>query len=340
MRSGVPLALALAGALLFAGPPCLPAQVTGESPQERLQEAARSETRGDWSQASVLYREILGQDLFSRAALEGISRVALLQGDPDLALPFVESVIQAREEAVYPRVLRFRLLLARDGGGAVLEEWAEMLDRLGPQPEVRNAGLEAAAMLGREGREELARELLAPLPGWEARMMEAHLFLAQGEVEGMKEGLRRALPALPPDPATEALALLRLADAATPRGLELAARLILEEGVGGMEAVAQGWVELDQREAPALLLLAAGMAWARSEEDLGMDLLSLVISQFPRSPEAPEAALRWARGPLPATSREREERMAILEGVLVRHPASAVAPLLRRELNRLREMGS
>lgn len=340
MKPGMPMVLSLAAAFVLAASPCLPAQVMSESPQERLREAAQWEARADWARAHELYGEILEEDLFSRAALEGIARVALRQGDPNTALPFTEAVIQAREEAVYPRVLRFRLLLARDGARAVMGEWRDMLDRLGPQPEVRDAGLETAALLGREGRGELARDLLAPLPGWEARMMEAHLFLAQGEVEGMMEGLRRALPELPPDPATEALALLRLAHAATPGGLEMAARLLLEEGMGGVDAVIQGWAELDEREAPALLLLAAGVAQARGEEDLNMDLLSLVVSQFPRSPEAPEAALRWARGPLPFTSGEREERVAILEGMLVRHPESAVAPLLRRELERLRGMGS
>lgn len=340
MKPSISGLLGLACALVLAAPPSLPAQIADGSVQERLGAAAQSEARGDWVQAHALYGGILGEDLFSRAALEGITRVALFQGDPDLALPFTEAAIQAREEAIYPRVLRFRLLLIRDGGEAVLGEWSEMLERLGPQPEVRDVGLEAAARLGREGGEELAREILAPLPGWEARIMEAHLFLAQGDVEGMMEGLRIALPTLPPDPATEALALLRLADAATPPGVELAARLVLEEGMGGVEAVAQGWVELEQREAPGVLLLAARVARARGEEGMGTDLLSLLMSQFPRSPEAPEAALQWVRGPLPSTTREREERAAVLEGVLVRHPASAVAPLLRRELDRLRGMGS
>ncbi|MFO0073538.1 MAG: tetratricopeptide repeat protein, partial [Gemmatimonas sp.] len=82
--------------------------------------------------------------------------------------------------------------------------------------------------------------------------------------------------------------------------------------------------------APAFLAQGARL----SARPAALALHERIVRDFPRSPEAPESLLAWARawregGDMPGA-------VARLEQLLVEYPTSALAPQGRRELERLR----
>ena len=83
--------------------------------------------------------------------------------------------------------------------------------------------------------------------------------------------------------------------------------------------------------APALLGLAARL---RSPGPEAIALWSRIVSVYPKSPEAPESLLAWARAL--AAANDRAGAMTRLETLVLEYPGSALLPQARRELDRLR----
>lgn len=82
--------------------------------------------------------------------------------------------------------------------------------------------------------------------------------------------------------------------------------------------------------APALLALSARLTPAAS----AAPLWDRVVKQFPKSPEAPEALLTWARQRRDAG--DKAGAIEKLEQMLVEYSTSALAPQARRDLERLK----
>jgi tetratricopeptide (TPR) repeat protein len=82
--------------------------------------------------------------------------------------------------------------------------------------------------------------------------------------------------------------------------------------------------------APALLAQGARLMPRRE----ALALYARLVADFPRSPEAPEALLAWARALRDAN--DTNGAVAKLEQLLIEYPGSALAPQARRDLERAR----
>jgi tetratricopeptide (TPR) repeat protein len=109
---------------------------------------------------------------------------------------------------------------------------------------------------------------------------------------------------------------------ASSRALTGVARALGADAAGGDAAV------------PALLAWAARFAATARHADEADSLWGAIAQRFPASAEAPEAELALAR----AQARHGDLRGAAsrLEAMILAHPASALAPEARRELDRVR----
>jgi TolA-binding protein len=84
--------------------------------------------------------------------------------------------------------------------------------------------------------------------------------------------------------------------------------------------------------APAFLAQAARL----SSRGAAVPLYERILAEYPRSPEAPEALLTWARALRDAG--DKAGAIAKLEQLVVEYPTSALTPQGRRDLERLKGM--
>ncbi|MDQ8155212.1 MAG: hypothetical protein P3B98_11185, partial [Gemmatimonadota bacterium] len=177
-----------------------------------------------------------------------------------------------------------------------------------------------------------ARRAAAQGGGEDEDVVSGWLALFDGDLEGARRGLRTAEEKTP-DIVT-ALAFISRAKRASAPSIG-AAFLALARGDSSFAARAfEQAADSIPEAAPFLLGLAARVAMARRDEARALTLWARLVEQYAQSPEAPEAALEWAR----ALQRrgDRAGATARYEHVILTWPDSALVPQARDALDRLR----
>lgn len=181
----------------------------------------------------------------------------------------------------------------------------------------------------RTGELERARSALARAGVDPTDEIHGWLEFYEGDMKGAREHLREVAGA--PGNAVTVLALLgrTRVDSAPAVG---AAFLALARGDSLAAVDALGRAAADVPDAaPMLLVLAGRVAASAGDTERAIAAWRTASADYPDSPEAAESELAWARLLLArGDSMTAAER---LEQMIIRHPASALVPQARRELD-------
>jgi len=320
--------------------------ISGQPRRGFLADLARTaEERGEHGAALWAYqvqREYSFDRSEARSLDHRITSSALAHGDTAVAMAAQQRVAEslaprtAERRRALATVLRLRISEDRRG----VESGLAALRREYPEaPELDELSVALALRYQAAGEVAEAERLLSNVDGPRSAVERGYLLLAEGDPEAAHEAFLSAVTELEPAAATEVIQLIGLLDRLSPGGVELlsesAARAhrgdvpgalrILEERLGGVPEQDQG----------ALLVAGARMAEAHGDEEAAAVLRQQVVERFASAPEAPEAILALAR------FRSRESAgvpnaITLLEDLILARPNSAVVPMARRELERLR----
>jgi tetratricopeptide (TPR) repeat protein len=199
-----------------------------------------------------------------------------------------------------------------------------------------------AAMLAtghfEKGELDAATAALERVSGPHANLARGRIALRRGDVSGARAALMTSAPLLHGAEATQTLKLATLLGKVSREGGELLGEALAAVGAGeGKTAVVtvEKRVEaLPEAERPAILDFAAALA-DRGQLPLDAERIRRrIITEFPRSNEAPSALLTLARS-LTDRSEATEEAKTYLEKLIIEYPRSALVPQARQELDRL-----
>lgn len=168
----------------------------------------------------------------------------------------------------------------------------------------------------------------------------AYLALYAGSYDQARLQIEVAVEGLSGEQRAEALRLLGFLRDGVERELEAVAtahRLVLRDRpLEASQRLADGLARATPSAArPALLLWAGELAIAGGSLERGEEMLRRIPEIYPRSGEAPVALLMLAEAL--AGSARPAEAVALLEQLILEYPESAMAPIGRRRLAKLRE---
>jgi tetratricopeptide (TPR) repeat protein len=183
-----------------------------------------------------------------------------------------------------------------------------------------------------------AETIVAGVSGPRSSIARSRIALHRGNVTEAKTQLLAAAPALRGGEATEAIRLVTLLGKVSREGGELLGKSIERASAGAnREAFAlleKGAEELPALEQPSVLDFAAAIA---DRADLPLEAERVrrrIVTDFPRSMEAPAALLALARS-LTERNEAPDEARIYLEKLILEYPRSALLPQARQELDRL-----
>jgi hypothetical protein len=182
------------------------------------------------------------------------------------------------------------------------------------------------------------RIVLQSVNGPHSSLARSRIALRRGDVNAAKSALLLAAPGLRGAEATEAIKLASMLGRVSGRGGELMGQALARSGAGATgEAVAllvNGCKGLPGSEAATILELAASIADRGQLEPEAEKARRMIITEYPKSTEAPGALLALARTLSNRTETMTEAREH-LERLILDHPRSALVPQARQELDRL-----
>jgi hypothetical protein len=287
-------------------------------------------------------REGAGDDREIRALDQRITMAALLTGDTLRALEAQQAIADDLPEGSADRrqALAEIIRLGIEWGGADIRESLSAFAREFPDaPQLDELAVTLAVQLDADGDREGARSLLAGVTGPRSALERGYLYLAAGEAVPGRAALQDALSGVSPRVATGVIALLGFLDrldgeslAAFMRSAVLAHRGITDGALSELE------VSIDatpRDERPPLLAMGARIADGGRVPEKAADFRGRIIRDHPYSREVPEATLELARfkGATPAGV---DEAIRLLEDLILSQPNSAILPMARRELQRIR----
>lgn len=281
-----------------------------------------------------------------RANDERMASVALAAGDTAVALGALSRVTASYpsgsdgRQAAWTAELRLRI--AADDLEAVRNVFARYREEHPDAPELDQLSAALASRLMRSGDVGEALVVLNGIEGPGAALERAFLLLEGGAIAEGAAALQEALPDLEPVQATEVLALALALSSLTPEGARVAASGAVAAHRGdpaaAVRAVEAGVATIPVSDLPAVLALGARVADAAGLADQAVTFRRAIVADHADAPEFPEAALLLGRA-LAARPESADEAARLLEGLIVAHPGSPVAPGARRELERLRGSG-
>lgn len=312
------------------------------------QVARRADAAGHRTLAYWAYDQLLSQE-WLRTAEEGrflalrnrLAELALELGDTAAAARRYQDVEDAygpgspqRREAAAARIE----LLAGQDAALAADALAAFRSEFPDSPEMDALAAAVAVQLMRAGSEDEAAALLAGVEGPRSSMVQGRLLLLRGDALAARAEFLSAAPGLRGVEATSVLSLATLvgrvsAEAGSLIGQALSLRDRDEVGAA-VDRVTEAVDRLDTADRPPLLAFVAGLA---EEAGLVADARTLrrrVVTDYPRSQEAPGALLALARG-LSGEEGGRAEARELLERLIIEYPRSALVPQARRALDRL-----
>lgn len=185
---------------------------------------------------------------------------------------------------------------------------------------------------------EAANRALQRVSGPRSNLARGRIALRRGDVAAARSAIMSSAPSLHGAEATQTLKLATLLGKVSRAGGELLGQALAAAGAG-QEKQAVLMVEkrietLPETERPAILDFAAALA-DRGQLPLDAERIRRqIITDFPRSNEAPAALLTLARS-LSDRAEAAEEAKSYLETLIIDYPRSALVPQARQELDRL-----
>lgn len=321
-------------------------ELKGNERQSFLVEVAR---RADAAQLSQLaywaYTQFALNDFAPDQLLAIRARIAELalaigdtasaaQGYRELERSFASGSPQRRQATA----LRIQLLVKEGKLAEAESELAQFRGEYSEPPELDATAAMLATVYFEKHDPDAAARVLERVVGPHANLARGRIALRRGDIAGARAALMASAPALHGAEATQTLKLATLLGKVSREGGELLGEALAAAGAGeAKQAVAAVEKRLDalpEAERPAILDFAAALA-DRSELPLDAERMRRrIITDFPRSTEAPAALLTLARS-LTEKGGATEEARAFLEKLIIDYPRSALVPQARQELERI-----
>ena len=235
-----------------------------------------------------------------------------------------------------------RLGAATDAPLELLDRFAAFREEFPNAPEADPLAVALSERFRNAGELETATFVLEGIQGPLSAQERAWLALDAGNREGARVNLMLAATGLPATEATAIVQLTGVLDRVGEQAAELAGRVSVvrhREGAAAAFALVNEAVHaLPPEDQPPLLAMAARIADETDRQGEAARLRESLAATFPESSEAPEAILRLARYRA-TTPTGVPAAIALLEDLILVRPNSAVVPVARRELERLRAGG-
>ncbi len=308
--------------------------------------ARRARERGLGDVATWAYGELgegAGTPVERRQFDQRLVEMALAAGDTVRALEAQGRVVASFTRGSVDRrraaALQIGLRSAGSSPQAILADLADFRAEFPEAPEVDGLAAGAALALASRGDREGATAVLAGLEGPLTSLEWGYLLLAEGATTEGKEALLVALSGVEPGVATGVIQLVALLDRLSREAGQAVGRAsALAHHGRGVEATRLLMAVADSLpggDRAPLLAQAARLADTAGEGELAAEVRQELLRDHPDVPEAQDAALALARHAAGVPER-RQEAVRLLEELVARWPASALAPDARRELERLR----
>ena len=295
-----------------------------------LQQLRRETPRG--SRARTLDRQIAVTSLVAGdtvRALEARERYArgLPQRSPERRRALAEMI---------------RLEMATGAPVDLLDRFGAFRQEFPNAPEADPLAVALSERFREEGEPEVAARMLEGVQGPLSARQRAWLALEAGNREGARVNLILTAAGLPATEATSIVQLVGILDRVGEQAAELAGRVSIARHREGAEAafslVNEAVHALPPEDQPPLLAMAARLADEIDRQGEAARLRESLAATFPESSEAPEAILQLARYRA-STPTGVPAAIGLLEELILARPNSAVVPVARRELERLRASG-
>lgn len=295
-----------------------------------LQQLRRETPRG--SRARTLDRQIAVTSLVAGdtvRALEARERYA--RGLPERS--------PERRRAVAEMI---RLEMATGAPVELLDRFAAFREEFPNAPETDPLAVALSERFRGDGNPETAVFVLEGVQGPLSAQARAWLALEAGNRESARVNLMLAAAGLPATEATAIVQLIGILDRVGEQAADLAGTASIARRREGAEAafsLVNGAVHaLPPEDQPPLLAMAARIADEIDRQGEAARLREALAATFPESSEAPEAILQLARYRA-TTPTGVPGAIELLEELILARPNSAVVPVARRELERLRASG-
>ncbi len=235
-----------------------------------------------------------------------------------------------------------RLETATGAPLALLDRFAAFREEFPNAPEADPLAVALSARFRENGDLETAAFVLEGVQGPLSAQERAWLALEAGNRESARINLMLAAGGLPATEATAIVQLIGILDRVGEQAAALAGRVSIarhREGAGAAFPLVNDAVHaLPPDDQPPLLAMAARIADEIDQQGEAARLRESLAATFPESSEAPEAILHLARYRA-ATPTGVPAAIELLEELILARPNSAVVPVARRELERLRASG-
>ncbi|MYC99776.1 MAG: hypothetical protein F4X13_10995 [Gammaproteobacteria bacterium] len=295
-----------------------------------LQQLRRETPRG--SRARTLDRQIAVTSLVAgdtARALEARERYA--RGLPERS--------PERRRALAEMI---RLETATGAPLALLDRFAAFREEFPNAPEADPLAVALSARFRENGDLETAAFVLEGVQGPLSAQERAWLALEASNRESARINLMLAARGLPATEATAIVQLIGVLDRVGEQAAALAGRVSIARQREGPDAafslVNETVHALPPDDQPPLLAMAARIADEIDQQGEAARLRESLAATFPESSEAPEAILQLARYRA-TTPTGVPAAIELLEELILARPNSAVVPVARRELERLRASG-
>ena len=321
-------------------------ELRGDERQNFLVEVAR---RADAAQLSHLaywaYTQFALNDFAPDQLLAiraRIAELALAIGDTARAAEGYRALEQSLASGSPQRrqatALRIQLLVKEGKLAEAERELAQFRAEYQNAPELdATAALLATAYLEHD-QPDAAVSALERVAGPRSNLTRGRIALRRGDIAGARAALMASAPALQGAEATQTLKLATLLGKVSRVGGERLGEALAAAGAGAAKhavlSVENAVDSLPETERPAILDFAAALA---DRSDLPLDAERIrrrIITDFPRSTEAPAALLTLARS-LTGKDGATAEARGFLEKLIIEYPRSALVPQARQELERI-----
>ena len=306
----------------------------------RRADAAQLPRVAYWAYTQFTLNDYAPEQLLSIRAR--IAELALAVGDTANAAKGYRELEQSFESGSPQRrqatALRIQLLVKEGKLKEAAHELAAFRNEYAELPELDATAAMLATAYFEKNDLEAAHATLERVAGPRSNLARGRIALRRGDVSSARAALMASAPSLHGAEATQTLKLATLLSKVSRQGGELLGEALAAAGSGNgkhavstVESRAQSLPEIER---PAILDFAAALA-DRSQLPLDAERLRRrIVTDFPRSNEAPAALLALARG-LTDRAEAAEEAKSYLEKLIIEYPRSALVPQARQELDRL-----
>lgn len=235
-----------------------------------------------------------------------------------------------------------RLETATGAPLALLDRFAAFREEFPNAPEADPLAVALSARFRENGDLETAAFVLDGVQGPLSAQERAWLALEADNRESARINLMLAAGGLPATEATAIVQLIGILDRVGEQAAALAGKVSIARHREGADAafslVNETVHALPPDDQPPLLAMAARIADEIDQQGEAARLRESLAATFPESSEAPEAILQLARYRA-TTPTGVPAAIELLEELILARPNSAVVPVARRELERLRASG-